>query len=162
MPCNLPEEVKEACSEYKKFYLGQHGGRKLEWRMDSGQAELQVAFSPQVKRGLILSTYQMMILLVFNNMKVCTFQQIMDITGITRAEISNHLLSLCHPKVTVLLKRPASRELEDTHKFMLNPKYKSQLMSVVVPLLKAVDVSPEQSQAADKAIQLQRYILERR
>jgi len=156
VPCKIPQELSNACNQYKKFYLGAHGGRKLEMRMDSGQAELQVAFSKAVKRGLILSTYQMMILLVFNSQKVASFQQLMDITGIPQYEISNHLLSLCHPKVQVLLKRPNTKELEPDHKFMLNAKYTSQLMSVVVPLLKTVDQTPEQTLAQDKAIQLQR------
>jgi len=156
VPCKMPQELANAVSQYKKFYLGAHGGRKLEMRMDSGQAELQVAFSKAVKRGLILSTYQMMILLVFNSQKVASLQQLMDITGIPQYEISNHLLSLCHPKVQVLLKRPNTKDLEPDHKFMLNSKYTSQLMSVVVPLLKSVDQTPEQSLAQDKAIQLQR------
>jgi cullin 1 len=156
VPCKMPQELSNACNQYKKFYLGAHGGRKLEMRMDSGQAELQVAFSKAVKRGLILSTYQMMILLVFNSQKVASLQQLMDITGIPQYEISNHLLSLCHPKVQVLLKRPNTKELEPDHKFMLNAKYTSQLMSVVVPLLKSVDQTPEQTLAQDKAIQLQR------
>jgi len=123
--------------------------------MDNGQAELQVAFSKAVRRGLILSTYQMMILLVFNNQKVASLQQLMDITGIPLYEISNHLLSLCHPKVQVLLKRPNTKELESDHKFMLNAKYTSQLMSVVVPLLKTVD-QKEDVAAQNKAIELQR------
>jgi len=156
VPCKMPQELSNACNQYKKFYLGAHGGRKLEMRMDSGQAELQVAFSKAVKRGLILSTYQMMILLVFNSQKVASLQQLMDITGIPQYEISNHLLSLCHPKVQVLLKRPNTKDLEPDHKFMLNAKYTSQLMSVVVPLLKSVDQTPEQTLAQDKAIQLQR------
>jgi len=156
VPCKLPQELQNAVSQYKKFYLGAHGGRKLEMRMDSGQAELQVAFSKAVKRGLILSTYQMMILLVFNSQKVASLQQLIDITGIPLYEISNHLLSLCHPKVMVLLKRPNTKELEPDHKFMLNSKYTSQLMSVVVPLLKSVDQTPDQAAAQDKAIQLQR------
>jgi len=156
VPCKMPQELSNAVSQYKKFYLGAHGGRKLEMRMDSGQAELQVAFSKAVKRGLILSTYQMMILLVFNSQKVASLQQLIDITGIPLYEMSNHLLSLCHPKVQVLLKRPNTKELEPDHKFMLNGKYTSQLMSVVVPLLKSVDQTPEAVAANDKAIQLQR------
>ena len=97
-----------------------------------------------------------MIMLVFNSSKVVTYKQLMDITGIPGYEISNHLLSLCHPKIGVLLKKPNGKEIADNHKFRLNDKYKSQLMNVVVPLLKSVGEGPEINQNQDKAIQLQR------
>jgi len=105
IPATLPEEVKGICDNFKAFYLNQQGGRKLEWRLDQGQGEIQVSFSKNVRRGLILSTYQMMIMLVFNTTKVAAFKHIMQITNIRRYDIQNHLLSLCHPKVAVLLKR---------------------------------------------------------
>jgi hypothetical protein len=41
---------------------------------------------------------QMMILLVFNQLKVATFKQILDKTNIPRNDIINHLMSLAHPK----------------------------------------------------------------
>lgn len=156
VPCHLPEEVKEACQQYKNFYLNAHGGRKLDWRMDQGEAELQVDFAKGMRRGLILTTYQMMILLVFNNIKVVTFKQILDITGIPQYDIANHLLTLCHPKVQVILKKPNDKTLQDNHKFMINAKYTSKLMNVVIPRLTVVDNSPEVNHAQDKAIQLQR------
>jgi hypothetical protein len=70
-----------ACEKYKRFYLHQHSGHKLEWRMDQGQAEIQVDFAAAMRRGLIVTTYQMMIFLVFNSAKIVTFKQILDITG---------------------------------------------------------------------------------
>lgn len=155
VPANLPEAVKPACDAFTQFYLGQQGGRKLEWRLDQGQAELNVMFSPQVKRALIVSSYQMMILLVFNNAKITTYKEIMDITNVPHFEIANHLVSLCHPKINVLCKRPDVKNLDPSDKFMLNPKYSSALMSVVVPLMKAVE-DPNAGQQQQKALMLQR------
>lgn len=51
--------------------------------MDQGQAEIQVDFAASMRRGLIVTTYQMMIFLVFNSAKIVTFKQILDITGMT-------------------------------------------------------------------------------
>jgi DNA-binding MarR family transcriptional regulator len=135
VPANLPKEVTVACDKFKRFYLNQHSGHKLDWRLDQGQAELQVQFSPKVRRGLIVTTYQMMIMLVFNSYKTPTFKQILDITGIPRNDIANHLLSLVHPKVAVLSKKPGGNSLEDDHMFRVNPQYQSQLLKVSVPLL---------------------------
>jgi len=135
VPANLPKEVSDACDKFKRFYLNQHSGHKLDWRLDQGQAELLVQFSPKVRRGLIVTTYQMMIMLVFNSYKTPTYKQILDITGIPRNDIAHHLLSLVHPKVAVLSKKPGSNSLEDDHMFRINPQYQSQLLKVSVPLL---------------------------
>jgi len=156
IPATLPDEVKKICDDFKQFYLNQQGGRKLEWRLDQGQGEISVAFSKNVKRGLILSTYQMMIMLVFNNQKVAAFKHIMQVTGIPRYEIQNHLLSLCHPKVGVLLKRPNKKELGDDDKFMVNPKYKPQLMNVVIPMMRTVEGDGKEREEEEKHVRLQR------
>jgi cullin-4 len=127
----------------------------LEWRYDQGQAELTVDFSSSCRKALVVSTYQMMILLVFNSFKRVTYKQMLDFTGIPKGEIANHLLSLCHPKVSVLLKRPNSKKLEDNHQFMINPQYKNPLKKVSIPLLRAVE-SEENSEEENKVIELQR------
>jgi len=153
--CKMPAELTPSCEKYQRFYLNKHSGHKLEWRYDQGQAELAVDFSSSMRRGLVCSTYQMMILLVFNNFKRVTYKQILDVTGIPRFECANHLLSLCHPKVNVVLKRPNTKKLEDNHQFMLNGGYKNQMKKVSIPLLKAVE-NEESGEEENKAIELQR------
>jgi len=134
-PSNLPVDVSNSCDKFKRFYLNAHSGHKLEWRLDQGQAELATTFSPKVRRTLVVSTYQMMILLVFNQLKTATFKQILDKTNIPRNDIVNHLMSLAHPKVQVLAKKPPTSALEDAHMFRINPAYKSTLLRVNVPVI---------------------------
>jgi len=155
IPFNMPKELGQACDKFKRFYINQHSGHKLEWRMDQGLAEISVEFAKDMKRGLVITSYQMMLMLVFNSAKVVSFKQMLDITGLPRNEVAHHLLSLAHPKIAVLLKRPNVKKLEDAHQFMINPKYKSQLRKVVIPLLKPQE-TPEQEAAADKGLELQR------
>jgi hypothetical protein len=50
--------------------------------------------------------------------------------GISLRELANHLLSLAHPAVAVLLKRPNGRGLEDNHEFKINDKFSSRLVRV--------------------------------
>jgi hypothetical protein len=112
-----PQELQPACEKFKRFYLNKHSGHKLEWRLDQGTAEITVDFNEQQpaqsRKALVCSTYQMMILLLFNNTKRVTYRQILDMTGIPNNEIANHLLSLCHPKVMILNKKPNTKKLED-------------------------------------------------
>jgi len=55
----------------------------------------------------------------------------------------------------VLLKRPNTKALADTDKFMLNGKYTNPLRKVTIPLLRAVDTE-ENSEEENKTIELQR------
>lgn len=154
--CLMPDVLKPPAELFRKFYLGMHSGRKLEWRMDQGQAEVSVAFAKGVKRGLVCTPYQMMIMLLFaTNKKVVTYQEMVDMTGIPKYEIANHILSLCHPKVAVLLKRPNTKELEDNHKFMINSKFNSTTLQVQIPLMKT-QVNPEKEGQEEHFLRVQR------
>ena len=155
IPCKMPRELSAACDKYKRFYLNQHSGHKLEWRFDQGQGEVVVDFSAATRKGLVLTTYQMMILLIFNAQKVVSYKAVVDMTGIPKYELANHLLSLAHPKVAVLLKKPNNKKLEDAHQFMLNGAYKNALKKVAVPLLRTVE-QEDSGEEENKAIELQR------
>ena len=37
IPCIMPKELGQACEKYKRFYLNQHSGHKLEWRYDQAR-----------------------------------------------------------------------------------------------------------------------------
>jgi hypothetical protein len=157
IPYHLPQQLSTACDKFKRFYLNQHNGHKLIWHMDQGRAEVLVHFAPKVSRTLVCTTYQMMIMLIFNTTKTVSFKQMLDFTGVPKYDIGHHLLSLAHPKVSVLLKRPASKTLEEDHQFMINPKYVNKLLKVVIPLMppmkrEGVDEGDEEA----KVIEMQR------
>lgn len=128
----MPKQLTASCEKYKRFYLNRHSGHKLEWRYDQGQAEVSVDFNAATRKALVVSTYQMMIMLVFNSFKRVTLKQVLDITGIPRAEIANHLLSLCHPKVAVLLKKPVSRIIIIIHTHIYIYEYKHIAVTMTV------------------------------
>merc|ERR1719461_1496328 len=133
--CKVPEDLRPAADLYKKFYSGLHSGRKLDFRMDLGKAEVQVYFNQREKKILVVTTYQMMALLLFNTKKVLTFKEMLDMTGIPRKELAWHVLSLAHPKVKVLRKDPSSKRIEDDHRFGINPKFKNARSRVCIPLM---------------------------
>jgi hypothetical protein len=58
IPFHFPKELEGVCDKYRRFYLHSHSGHKLAWRVDQGLAEVQVDFSPRVKRTLVVTTYQ--------------------------------------------------------------------------------------------------------
>lgn len=136
LPINKPMELGPIAERFQDFYLNKYSGRKLNYQWDKGRADVQVKFNPKTKKILAVSTYQMLILLQFNNKTTLTFKQILDGTGIPREDCMVHLLSMIHPKVKVLRKNPNTRELADDHKIQIHPKYSNPRAKIPIPILR--------------------------
>ncbi|CEP00115.1 hypothetical protein PBRA_007849 [Plasmodiophora brassicae] len=159
--CNMPAQLKRLTDRFKMFYVNKHSGKKIEYQMDKGEADVSVRFadadpSSGVRANaklLVVSTFQMVILLMYNQRTEFTFQEIADGTGIPRADLETHLLSLAHPKVKVLSKTPNTKDIRPDHVFALNTSYASKLFRVKVPLMKA---PTKKSVGVDPKLQTQR------
>lgn len=143
--CTLPKLVQDAIDRYTKFYLEKHTGRKLSWQTSAGSAELKATFGsdPGKLRRYILgvSTYQMCILLLFNDDTSLTLGQIRSKTHIPDSELRRHLVSLCTPKHRILRKGSRGRGIaSDDDTFTFNPDYTSKLKRVRIPLVKETSI----------------------
>eukprot|EP00466_Bigelowiella_natans_P014435 jgi/Bigna1/46233/estExt_Genewise1.C_30105 len=150
-----PDALKMATDNFKDFYHRRYAEREIQWRMDMGEAEVLVRFNTKTEVRLSVSSYQMAFLLVFNKKKIASFQDILDATGLkSDTTLQNHLLSLAHPKLGVLLKRPNSRTLDRKHKFQLNSNFKCKMRRITVPIINVIrhSVNP----TVDPSIAIQR------
>jgi cullin 3 len=137
-PVKTPADIVPISEKFRQFYLQRFSGRKLNFQMDKGKCEVQVAFNPKTRKILVVSTYQMMLLLLFNNKTTLKFAEILEMTGIPRDECVIHLLSLAHPKIKVLRKAPNNKECKEDHKFQINPKFSNARAKINIPLLQKV------------------------
>jgi len=133
--CIMPSVLDEVTQSFKRFYSQLHSGRKLDFRMDQGKGDVQVHFNKSTKKVLVVTTYQMVVLLLFNRKKVLTFKEMLEMTKIPRKDLAWHVLSLAHPKVKVLRKDPSGKKIEDDHRFGINPKFKNARSRVCIPLM---------------------------
>merc|ERR1711970_1280054 len=101
----VPTELEELVLRFTEFYQGKHVGRKLSFWWDKGTAEVAVRFSDKTSKVLVVTTYQMAVLLLFNKIKgpVLTYDQIAERTGIDEKDLRIAVLSLAHPKSKILL-----------------------------------------------------------
>lgn len=99
--CVLPESVLVGYNEFTTYYLTANSGRKLTWLFNLGSAELKCNF-PLGKRELSVSTYQMIILMLFNHRDSISFREICDQTKIPDADCHRHIMSLAAPKYRIL------------------------------------------------------------
>jgi len=132
--CRLPPEAQSLTDRFRSFYLGQHSGRKLSWLTSLGSAELRANFDSG-RRELVVHTYAMVILCLFNEADKLSFADIARLTGIPHPELTQHLLSLAHPAVKVLLKNPPGKACAPDHRFKVNTKYASNMYRNRVPVL---------------------------
>jgi len=156
--CNTPVDIRDAVERFTGFYEQKHVGRKLHFRWDKGNAEVTVRFNDKTEKILVISTYQMMVLLLFNQSKspVLTVQQILDQTGIELEELKAGLLSLAHPKLKVLLKRPNKPTVETTDKVRLNFKFNDPRTKITVPMLKIAKHVLKENAETDAQVLVQR------
>ncbi|KAM9960053.1 hypothetical protein ACTFIW_007286 [Dictyostelium discoideum] len=99
--CNLPREILLCCEAFKSYYLSNHNGRLLLWQTNMGTAEIKANF-PSKSHELQVSSYQMVILLLFNDQSKLTFKEIADQTGIPTIDLKRNLLALTNPKNKIL------------------------------------------------------------
>ncbi|KAI2498715.1 cullin-like protein [Fragilaria crotonensis] len=150
-PCTLPLPVQDSIELFSKFYLQKHTGRKLSWQTSAGSADVRATFGsePNYRRhDLQVSTYQMCILLLFNDADTLTLGQIRTQTQIPDMELRRHLISLCTPKHRILRKGSRGRGImSDSDVFTFNAEYTSKLKKVRIPLVKESSIGRENADA---------------
>ena len=108
--CKFPAMVQDVCNKFGSYYLEKHSGRKLTWLTHLGTADVRARFRGGDRKELTVSTYQMLILMLFNDQRSLTFSQIKEASQISDVqELKRHLLSLCTQKFKILNKSSATR-----------------------------------------------------
>jgi len=137
-PCELPPEVQECCGRFETFYLAKHTGRRLSWQPNHGWADLK-AHMPKSKHEINVSTYQMCILMLFNQHAALTYQDIQMRTNIPLEELKRQFMSLyVNPKAKILMRlgpEKDKKEPEDSDQFAINTQFESKLLRIKVLLV---------------------------
>jgi cullin 3 len=143
--CHLPEVAGDLVKSFTSYYTAKHSGRVLTWQPNLGTAELRCQFT-KGRKELVVHTYQMCILMLFNSRMTYSYAEIRELTNIPDKELQRHILSLAHPKVRVLRKKPNTKSIADDHQFMYNMGYTSQMYRVKIKLLAPATVEVKQAE----------------
>ena len=140
--CIFPSVLERLRRGFEKFYGERHSGRVLMWQLNMGTADLRATF-PKVpskdgfrekKHEINVSTYSMIILLLFNDVPdgtALTFEEIQAQTQISSSELARNLQSLAvAPKSRILIKEPMSKEIKNDDKFYFNAGFQSKFLKV--------------------------------
>merc|ERR1739838_856223 len=150
----MPSDVQPATSAFKTFYEDKFSGRTLEYRMDQGKAEVVVPFKGG-RKTFVVSLFQMTIMLKFNEKGMWTYKEIQQATGIPMQteDMERAMLSLIHPNLKLLQKKPNNKTCGPDDIFRINPKFKNQRARIVVaPYKQSVQKQKQQSEQERRAV----------
>ncbi|EGC36121.1 hypothetical protein DICPUDRAFT_151475 [Dictyostelium purpureum] len=159
--CNLPREILHCCETFKKFYLGNHNGRLLLWQTNMGTAELKANF-PSKTHELQVSSYQMVILLHFNDSPRLSFKEISDLTAIPVLDLKRNLLALTNPKNKILEKESTAttKGIDESDIFIYNSKFKSKLFRVKIMAVAQKETPVEEKETREKVDEDRKHQIE--
>ncbi|KYQ93604.1 cullin C [Tieghemostelium lacteum] len=157
--CILPREILQCCETFKSYYLSNHNGRLLLWQTNMGTAEIKANF-PSKTHELQVSSYQMVILVHFNDSEKLTFKEITDLTGIPQQDLKRNLQALTNPKNKILEKESQTKTIEESDVFSFNQKFKSKLFRVKVMAVVQKETNVEASETRQKVDEDRKHQIE--
>jgi len=131
--CNIPTEMSVLCEKFLLYYLSNYTDRKLSWQTNMGTAAIKATFENGQKHELIVSTYQMCVLMLFNNADRLSYKEIEQATEIPASDLKMCLQSLALVKGRdVLKKEPMNKYVSEIDAFFVNDKFSSKLYKVKI------------------------------
>ncbi|KAF8457588.1 Cullin [Kalaharituber pfeilii] len=129
-PFNIPEVITETYTRFQKFYDQKHSGRKLNWLWHLCKGELKANYCKLNKAPYTfqVSTYQMAILLLFNDALTISYEEIEKSTNLSKEYLDPSLGVFL--KAKVLLIEPENAKPGPGTSFTLNHDFKSKKIRV--------------------------------
>ncbi|KAJ5833821.1 cullin-1 [Penicillium riverlandense] len=153
-----PQEIVKTAERFQKFYFDKHSGRKLTWlwQLCKGEVKANYIKNTKVPYTFQVSTYQMGILLLFNETDTLSYPEIQKATTLG-SEILDPNLSILL-KAKVLLASPEGAKPDPSTTFSLNYNFKNKKIKVNLN----IQIKSEQKVEADdthKTIEEDRKLL---
>ncbi|KAJ4331677.1 hypothetical protein N0V87_008956 [Didymella glomerata] len=166
VPVIIPPEIKSAIDKFEAHYKSKHSGRKLELKHALAHCQIKAKF-PKGNKELIVSSFQAIVLLLFNNRPAdehIDYNYLKEVTGLPPAELNRTLQSLACAKLRPLTKHPKGREIAPTDTFTLNssfndPKYRIKINTVQLKETAAENKETHERVAADRNYETQAAIV---
>lgn len=155
---HLPSQMLHYQEVFKKFYLGKHSGRKLQWQPTLGFCVLKAEFDNfKVKKEIQVSLLQTLCLLLFNEGDEFSFSDIETATAIESTELKRTLQSLACGKARVITKTPKSKEINDTDKFIFDNNFKHKLYRIKINQIQMKETKEENTSTTERVFQDRQY-----
>ncbi|KAL5501399.1 CDC53_2 [Sanghuangporus vaninii] len=118
----IPKEILPTYNRFQQYYQQKHSGRRLTWLWAYGKNELRSNYTSPQKFIFMTSSFQMAVLVQYNDYDSLSFEELQANTGIPEDLLKQVLTILC--KARVLLNDGEGEPYD------LNPNYKSKKIKV--------------------------------
>ncbi|KAG5519550.1 hypothetical protein PMAC_001705 [Pneumocystis sp. 'macacae'] len=88
--CIYPQQIEDVKKSFESFYFSRYNGRQLLWQGNMGNSDLKILLKSNVYE-INVSTYSMIILLLFNNIPKNDFLSYNDIQIATNHKTLDHI-----------------------------------------------------------------------
>ncbi|CAL1712764.1 unnamed protein product [Somion occarium] len=116
----IPVDILPVYDRFTKYYQQKHSGRKLTWLWNYSKNELRTNYLNQ-KYILMTSSWQMAILVQYNNNDTLSLDELVAATGVTKDTLKQVLAILVKAKILIN---------EETDQYDLNPNFKSKKIRI--------------------------------
>lgn len=166
IPVIIPAEIQQSLDKFTVHYKSKHSGRKLDWKHALAHCQIKATF-PKGNKELVVSSFQAIVLLLFNSIKTgehLTYEFLKAETGLPEPELKRTLQSLACAKLRPLTKHPKGREINPTDTFTYNSafhheKYRLKVNQVQLKETKEENKETHERVAADRNFETQAAIV---
>ncbi|KAH8372219.1 hypothetical protein KR093_010601 [Drosophila rubida] len=139
----LPSELERSVQQFTIFYSARHSGRKLNWLYHKCKGELIMNVNRSNVYTLQVSTFQMSVLLQFNDQLSFTVQQLRDNTQSQLENLIQVLQILLKAKVLTSSDSESALTPDSTVELFLDYKSKKRRININHPLKTELKVEQE-------------------
>uniref|UniRef100_A0A670ZD06 Cullin-2 n=2 Tax=Pseudonaja textilis TaxID=8673 RepID=A0A670ZD06_PSETE len=157
----IPQELEKSVQMFELFYNQHFSGRKLTWLhyLCTGEVKMNYLCKPYVA---MVTTYQMAVLLAFNNSEIISYKELQDSTQMNEKELIKTIKSLLDVK---MINHDSDKEnVEAVSTFSLNMNFSSKRtkFKITTSMQKDTPQEMEQTRSAvdeDRKMYLQAAIV---
>lgn len=121
----IPQDILPTYTRFSQYYQQKHSGRKLTWLWNYSKNELRTNYLNQ-KYILMTSSWQMAVLLQYNNNDTLSLDELVTATAISKDILKQVLAVLVKAKILIN---------EETDQYDLNPSTYRGLVGKDFPLI---------------------------
>jgi cullin 1 len=147
---SIPKQILPTYERFQRYYQSKHSGRKLTWLWNYSKNELRANYLNQ-KYILMTSSYQMAVLVQYNENDTLSLEELVTATGIPKELLTQVLAVLVKAKILIN---------EETDQYDLNPNFKSKKIRVNLNQPIKAEVKQESSDVLKTVDEDRKYVIQ--
>lgn len=146
----IPKDILPTYERFTRYYGQKHQGRKLTWLWNYSKNELRTNYLKE-KYILTCSSYQMAVLVQYNDHDTLSLDELLEATGISKEILVQVLGVLVKAKILIN---------EEQDQYDLNPSYKSKKIRVNLNLPIKAEVKAESADVLKTVDEDRKYVIQ--